>query len=134
MLNNCWICSLSTGSTAKYDGTFSSERNFSDSGSAANSFLAWASEQSMAQYSTFLISSGRLSSASLIVATASGWASWLTYTTICTPPVHWLSWLSNACWINRVMPNRNSDTIEVITAATVSVRLRVRLAHISRNV
>ena len=32
------------------------------------------------------------------------------------------------------MPNRNSDTVDVITAATVSVRLRLRLAHISRNV
>ena len=44
MLSSCWMLCLSTGSTLKYDGMFFSERNFSDSGSAANSFWAWLSE------------------------------------------------------------------------------------------
>ena len=55
---------LSTGSTLKYDGMFSADRNFNDSGSAANNFLACENEQSIEQYVTFLMISGRLSSAS----------------------------------------------------------------------
>ena len=31
------------------------------------------------------------------------------------------------------MPNRNNDTVAVMTAANVSVSWRERLAHISRN-
>src|SRR3954453_15189726 len=125
---------LSTGSPLKYDGILPSERNLKNSGLRAKIFLAWENEQSIGQYVTFLMISGRLSNASWIVDTASSGAPFLTYTIILTPPVHWLSWLSNACWINKVMPNSNREIVEVMTAATVSVRLRLRLAHISRNV
>src|SRR3954453_24186845 len=120
---------LSTGSTLKYDGMLSSDKNFNDSGSAANSFLAWENEQSIGQYVTFLMISGRLSNASWIVDTASSGAPFLTYTIILTPPVHWLSWLSNACWINSVMPNSNSEMVDVMTAATVRGGLGVRGPH-----
>ena len=36
--------------------------------------------------------------------------------------------------MSSVSPNRNSETVEVMIAATVSVMLRRRLAHISRSV
>ena len=63
----------------------------------------------------------------------SGVASLRTNTIISTSPRHCTSRLSNARWIKNVVPTNSSAIADVRMAATVSVRLRLKLAHISRN-
>ena len=58
----------------------------------------------------------------------------LTNTIISTPPSHRWRRLSKPCWMSSVRPKISSDTADVMMAATVSVTLRLKLAHVSRSV
>ena len=66
-------------------------------------------------------------------AICSGVASPLMNTMTSTPPFQRTRRLSKACWIRKVDPASRSDTAEVRIAAAVSVRLRWKLAFVSRS-